>query len=194
MAIVEDAPTYVPFEASTGWEKDDVRSPVLPEVIPCNDIPDSDNGAAFSGDRRHRYELWRKLGEGTRTVLWIMFNPSTADETMDDPTVRRVISFSRQWGFDRLEIVNLFSIRSSEPKEVFESDNPNCFENDSRILARVNDAQLVVVAWGTQGGYLGRDKEVRKMLTMPMCLGFTKDGHPKHPLYVHGDTKLVPFV
>jgi hypothetical protein len=148
--------------------------------------------AIFSPDRRHRYVLRRDVAplDGKGTVAFIGLNPSTADETQDDPTIRRCISFARRWGFAELVMLNLYAWRATDPSELlapgtdpFGSENLGFLQDES--LA----ADLVVVAWGTHGALDGPG--ITNFLPKPLhCLGRTKDGHPRHPLYVSGETEL----
>jgi hypothetical protein len=160
------------------------------------------NGAILSPDKLYRYRLWRDcveqtdsvapadpyVGLGTK-VCWILLNPSTADHTKDDATVRKCRGFSQRWGYDRFEIVNLFAIRSRDPKVLYSGRPINelvGFENDFAIESGVTEAQLVVCAWGRHGNQLGRGQTVRnlvKSLKVPLYyLKLNKDGTPAHPL------------
>lgn len=35
--------------------------------------------------------------------------------------------------------------------------------------------------------------QIRQVKSQLWCFGLTKDGHPRHTLYLAGDTPLVPF-
>ena len=108
--------------------------------------------AVISQDERHRYSLTRRWGDGPRVCCWIMLNPSTADATTDDPTIRRCIGFTHAWGYDALTVVNLYAWRATDPA-------------DLRNAARAG------------------------LLRRPInCLGTTKTGAPRHPLYLRADT------
>lgn len=154
-------------------------------------FPDDRSGAEFSSCRRYRYRLWRRWGDGP-WVCWIMLNPSTATATEDDPTIRRCISFSKRWGCGSLDVVNLFAFRSTDPAALKNEDDPVGPENNAAILKSVDRAALVVAAWGVHGTLDGRDARVKALLSGRLqCLGTTKEGHPRHPLYVAGSTALV---
>src|SRR5919204_4199606 len=102
----------------------------------------------FSECRTWRYSLTRGLDGSDGTVAFVGLNPSTADETTDDPTVRRCIGFAREWGFARVEVVNVYAFRARDPRELWRADDPVGPDND-RILAQVLDgAELVIAAWG----------------------------------------------
>lgn len=141
--------------------------------------------AKISECGQYRYSLTREWGDGKATVCWLMLNPSTADAEMDDPTIRRCIGFSKAWGADRLEVVNLYAYRATDPKRLLAVADPIGPENDREIERATTAATWVVAAWGTKGG--DRAHAVRRHLRehRPVfTLGLTKDGNPRHPLYV----------
>jgi hypothetical protein len=158
------------------------------------------DGASFSEDGRHRYRLSRLLtGSSGSTALFVMLNPSTADASINDPTVRRCIGFAHQWGFGRLVVVNLFSLRSTDPKALYADPEKATGDptNWSTIATCAGDAaDLVVCAWGAHGALHGRGERIAGMLRRlgrPHHLGLTNGGHPRHPLYLRGDTQPVPW-
>ena len=143
--------------------------------------------ASFSNDRLYRYDLHRVVGEGRSVVTFVMLNPSTADETSNDPTVKTCIRYAQKWNYGRLTVVNIFAYRSTDPRELYELDDPIGTANDSAIRAAARVADLVVCAWGTHGKLLKRGEAVRQMLNEicePHVLELTKEGHPHHPLYL----------
>jgi hypothetical protein len=153
--------------------------------------------AIISEDGIYRYELTREWDEG-RHALWIMLNPSTADASQDDPTIRRCISFSQRWGFGGLRVCNLFALRATDPKELLGCPDPVGPENDDYILKNAELASCVHLAWGTKGALKGRAEAVVQLLRATgrqylLCLGTTKDGHPKHPLYIRSDVQPLPY-
>lgn len=132
---------------------------------------------------------------GPKRALFIMLNPSTADETKNDPTVRRCIGYARAWDYAFLTVCNIFALRSTDPKALYRHDDPVGPDNDMWIWQEADTADLVVCAWGTHGKLNGRDKQVTALLDGKTLhtLGVTKDGHPKHPLYVPANAELVRF-
>lgn len=146
---------------------------------------------------KYRYTLERRWGsDPANFVNFILLNPSTADETKDDPTVRACVEFARRWGFDRLVMTNLFAFRATAPSKMRACSNPNGDLNDRHIKRVAKRAALVVVAWGNHGIHCGRNKEVMNILAnikQPYCLSVTKAGQPKHPLYVKRSTKVKPY-
>lgn len=149
-------------------------------------------GAIFSPDRTYRYLLVRDLTFGVGTALFIMLNPSTADETQDDPTVRRCAGFAEMWGYRYLEVCNLFALRATNPKVLAEHVDPVGMDNDIHIAGAVSRAYLTVLAWGNHGTLFNRGEQVAKSLfVQSWCLGITKAGEPRHPLYVAATTSLI---
>ncbi len=153
---------------------------------------DTGPDALFSSCRKYRYTLWRWWDRSKGYVQFIGLNPSTADEVRDDPTIRRCIGFARDWGYGGLCMTNLFAFRATKPRAMMGCPYPQGTQNDGHLVEVARDADLVVAAWGNRGAFLARDEEVRD--TMPCalhCLGLTKDGQPKHPLYLSKDTQPV---
>lgn len=155
-------------------------------------------GATFSSCRRYRYLLWRTWNDLTSTklgtVLWVMLNPSTADELVFDPTVRRCFLFTRAWGYRSMEVVNIFGLRSTDPRELYRSSDPVGPDNDKAIMDAAYQADLIVCAWGNHGRYRNRGLHVREHLKtinriQLHVLGLTGMQQPRHPLYVRGDLK-----
>ena len=143
--------------------------------------------AEISACGLYRYTLWRCAEEDCRGdyVLFVGLNPSVADASIDDPTVRRCIGFAEAWGFDSLCMCNLFAYRATDPAELNKAIDPIGPENDTWIVQLANHASLVVAAWGNGGMFLQRDVKVLTSLHTPIhCLGTTKSGKPRHPLYV----------
>lgn len=155
------------------------------------------SGAVFSDCERYRYRLWRTWAnyEGPSRACFVMLNPSTADASVDDPTIRRCMGFAMRWEFDGLEVVNLFALRSTDPKALYREIDPVGCANDAAIGTAAHASELVVCAWGAHGSYNRRGDVVRQTLTFvdlkPMAFGFTKAGQPKHPLYLRSDSQLV---
>jgi hypothetical protein len=158
---------------------------------------DPTTGAEFSLDRTYRYALWRTWSRQGRSALFVMLNPSTADETQNDPTIRRCIAFARRWGYGSLTVCNLFALRSTDPAALYSHADPVGPDNDEVIAGHANGAGIVIAAWGVHGALRGRGRTVAEELEgagCPVfCLGTTKDGHPRHPLYLRGDVEPVRF-
>ena len=176
----------------------------------------TEQGATFDEPhRKYRYKLWRRWSDGP-LLLWIMLNPSTADEHVLDQTLKKVEYFSRVNGYAGFIVCNLFAWRATDPNDLAEvhhaySDVPvgivgaTCavgesegVANDLAIMAAAAEVDAIVVGWGTEPIAQARARVVLEMLrgiteVRLLCLGTNKNGSPKHPLYLAKATKLVEF-
>ena len=153
-------------------------------------------GAIFDVNGRYRYSLWRSWSTHYPRIVFILLNPSSADEQRNDPTIRRCMGFARAWNFGSMEVVNLFAYRATDYRELFKVSDPIGEENNHFLLQAVERCSTVVLGWGTRGTLLGRDRQVISLLAHRndvYCLGIMKDGKPRHPLYIKCDTNLMPF-
>ena len=175
------------------------------------DAIDIRRGAEISLCGRYRYSLDRKWFDDTRTqssvrhgthlpIIFVMLNPSTADAYEDDPTIRRCIGFAKREGFEWLNVINLFAGRATKPADLLEMSDPVGPENFRKWLLAYDLSQLgakIVCAWGAQPEAADRGRDFLDVMqagnTKLWCLGTTKHGHPKHPLYIKGDQPLLPF-
>lgn len=146
--------------------------------------------ADLSPDGAYRYELtrtWADDPDVCPAVCWIMLNPSTADDAIDDHTVRKCVTFSDRWGFGSLIVVNLFAFRATDPADLRRVDDPVGHLNDAAILAAAIAADRVVCAWGNHGVYRDRAAYVTNLLAWTARLPLfsvgqvSKQGQPKHP-------------
>lgn len=145
---------------------------------------------------RYRYALNRVWDDAfTRKTPFVVIglNPSTADATTDDPTIRRCVSFAKREDCGRLVMLNLFAWRATNPAELARAEDPVGPENDSFLDAELLDKAVVVAAWGAHPFAVKRAAEVADRFPDLLCFGTTKAGHPKHPLYLRADTPLVPL-
>ena len=152
--------------------------------------------AVLSTCERYRYQLTRQWDAQLSTVVFVMLNPSTADASSNDPTIRRCISFARSWGFGGLKVVNLFAWRATKPAELKTVADPVGPDNDRYLLEAFAQAPATVVAWGANAP-AARVQEVGSLLRAAaieiQCLGATQAGHPRHPLYVPSVKQLEVF-
>lgn len=161
---------------------------------------DDRNAAWFSPCGRYRYLLmrtWNYWQQDTRSVAFLGLNPSTADENVDDPTIRRCIGYAKAWGYDRLAMLNLFALRATDPKEMLASDDPIGPSNNVFLGQYARWSDLVVCCWGNHGSHLGRADEVVEMLrdeASLTALRVTGAGQPSHPLYLPKTLRPAPFV
>jgi hypothetical protein len=136
----------------------------------------------------YRYTLIREWLTGSGTVLWVMLNPSTADDKKDDPTVRKCIGFSKRWGFCRLVVVNLFAMRATDPRQLLweiENSGVNVAEGPDNLDAfevSLASADRVVAAWGAFAPATKQAESIPCLLSQPLyCIGRTQGGFPLHP-------------
>ncbi len=154
-----------------------------------------DGGSAeFSPDRIYRYALYRIWDETKPRVMFIGLNPSTADESIDDPTIRRCKRFAADWGYGGLIMANLFALRATDPRIMKEHSDPIGPDNNYWLEKLGRESEIIVAAWGNHGGHLNRDRVVVGFMPSMKCLGITKKGRPRHPLYVRADTSLERMV
>lgn len=166
------------------------------DPAPYDATPAQATGDAYlSADGQYRYWLSRRWADVGPSATFIMINPSTADATADDRTIGRCISFAKEWGCALLRVVNLYALISTDPDGLWAHDDPVGPEADYWLEHALSvTAGPVVAAWGVNArpdrvnhvmGLSGMDKA--------MTFGVTKNGSPRHPLYVLGKTPLVPF-
>lgn len=174
--------------------------------------------AALSECGTYRYSLarsWTEPGQDPKTVCFVMLNPSKADAMTDDPTVRRCVGFARSWGYNALEVRNLFCLRATDPKELLTHPNPVPLADplpgvnvipgtkgpgDEAVIG-ATAADLIVCAWGDSippakpWGSLRRDAQVLHFLRHRdlYCLGLTARRNPKHPVRLPGNLLPVLF-
>lgn len=160
------------------------------------DIVDHERtGAEFSPCRTHRYVLWRRWGDvkSENLMMVIGLNPSTADETEDDPTIRRCIRFAKDWGYDGLIMMNAYGFRATDPRDMQAASDPIGPGNDEAFMRYRSQVSMIIAAWGVHCS-LEREAQVCKNIDRQIhCLGKTKHGRPKHPLYIRADVKPELF-
>lgn len=154
-------------------------------------------GAEFDPTGCYRYLLWRSWDEQAGRVGFVMLNPSRADAIVNDPTLRRCLGFARSWGYGALEVVNLFAYCSANPTALCRVADPIGSENDRYLEAFSQRVDQIILAWGNGGALQARDRVVVPLLDgrkSASCLGITKLGQPRHPLYVRRDVQLSPWL
>lgn len=158
--------------------------------------------ATLSPDEYFRFSLTRawintKDRDYHRSALFIMLNPSTANNYQDDPTVKRCVNIADTHDCDRLTIVNLFPFITPIPKVLMKWTAEKLDQNDAHIRDALEHTQLIICAWGSlvkDEILRSRAREVLKLIHVPtFALHINKDGNPKHPLYCKSDSKLVLF-
>jgi len=150
--------------------------------------------AVISECTRYRYRLYREWEKShLLPLLWVMLNPSTADGETDDRTISKCIAFAKLWGYGAMWVVNRYAYRSTDPSvlkllSVTEAEGP---ENDWHLGVIGSQCASAVLAWGNPGG-----THIPESLWCPggnFCLGVTKVGAPKHPLYLPMTTQRVLY-
>lgn len=151
-------------------------------------------GALLDGP--YMYRLWRIWDRDLPMVCWVMLNPSTADETEDDPTIKKVMKFSRAWGYGGVVVVNLFAYRATDPSELIAAtkkgvDVVGTFNDQHIMIAMHMCPKLTIAAWGAHGNVLGQASHVLKFCREALggerllhSLKVNADGTPSHPLYL----------
>ena len=162
-------------------------------------IDQQQSDAVISRCERYRY-LLRRHGDVAHpergTALFVMLNPSKADATEDDPTIRRCRGFARDWGCSGLVVANLYALRATSPSDLWKADDPVGPENDAYLRSLAREYREAVFAWGANAP-AERVAEVKAIFedagARMWCLGVTKSGAPRHPLYIPKDRELVPW-
>ena len=151
--------------------------------------------AELSPCRRYRYLLRRVWDERKKPINFVGLNPSTADETIDDATIRKCMAFARSWNAGGIVMTNLFAWRARDPERMKLAADPVGEKNEYWLGWASSEASMVVAAWGNHGAFQDQCTRVLYLLRMlqPVyCLKISKQGQPVHPLYLPGDTQ--PFV
>lgn len=153
----------------------------------------NDDGAILSTNHKYRYDLWRKWDSSLPFVLFICLNPSTADATIDDPTIRRCRGFAKSWGYGGFHMLNLYAFRATDPKDLAKARDPIGPSWKSNMNLAIYQCADVVCAWGAHPMAVERGKEMiamlKKDLIQAKCIKQTNAGHPGHPLYLKKDLK-----
>lgn len=173
---------------------------------------DGDSGAVISECGRYRYWLHRRWSEGRGWVVFALLNPSTADATQDDPTIRRCVGFAKRFGAEGLIVVNLFAARATHPNDLLDFvGDPVGPENHQYVVKacemaaqhelnekwRMNIPGKVICGWGAHWLAAPQVDTMMGWIEVsygrPYCLGFTRSGAPRHPLYVRADEPLQHY-
>lgn len=153
--------------------------------------------AVYSDCETYRYSLTATWEPEGRRLLYIMLNPSKATELANDPTIERCERRARALGFGAFRAVNLFALRETSPERLKAAPLPEGTENMAYIAEGVAWADAVLAAWGVHGAHMGKGDAVCAALAGAgktlLCLGHTRAGHPRHPLYVSYGTRPIPF-
>lgn len=157
-----------------------------------------DSEAVYSPCERYRYSLTRVWDPEGRRLLFVMLNPSKATELANDPTIERCERRARRLGYGGFRVCNLFALRETDPARLRRAGRPVGPANPTRLADACDWADDILCAWGVHGTHRGQDKPVTAILAASgkplLALGATKEGHPRHPLYVAYDIRPEPWV
>jgi len=151
--------------------------------------------AEFSSDKKYRYVLTRAWGKPEerfglgKMCAFVGLNPSTADETKNDPTIRRCMRFAKDWGYQGIYMLNIFAFRSTDPFKLRYVDDPIGGQNDYYLRAITRISNISVCGWGNHGILSDRGSKAMAFLERPYYLALNKNGTPKHPLYLKSNLK-----
>lgn len=149
--------------------------------------------AILSPCGKYRYVLERN--PGCKPLVFLMLNPSTADASKDDPTIRRCRRFASDNGYTGIIVVNLYAYRASKPADLWAISDPIGPMNDSYIL-QCTAKKDVCCAWGANAPK-ERINAVQNILATvrakTLCLGTTMNSSPRHPLYVKAEQTLIDY-
>jgi hypothetical protein len=126
-------------------------------------------------------------------------NPSTADGTVDDPTVRRECDFTAAWGYGVYRKCNVMDFRATQPKALLGTEVvPRSEINLSTIVEQARTADIVILAFGSlhkKLSHYGADvvRALEAENIDAYCLGLTANGSPKHPLYLRKDSERLRY-
>lgn len=160
---------------------------------------DAGHGAVFSPCMMYRYRLWRTWDVALPYLVVVGLNPSTADESVDDATIRKVRGFAQHLGYGSFAMLNLFAFRATNPRNLPRASDPVGAENDMFLHTAASSQGDILFAWGRHGTMNERDVYVAQMVTArraelgmkpPLCLQINKDGTPAHLLYLPYTTPL----
>lgn len=147
--------------------------------------------ARFSRCRRYRYSLERSWEGGKGRALFIGLNPSTADHRQDDPTIRRCVGFAKSWGYETMEIVNLFAFRATYPSDLKKAADPIGPANNRWLGKAIKRSDVAICCWGNDGNFMERSKIITTRYPHLQCLKINSTQHPAHPLYLRAN--LTPI-
>lgn len=155
---------------------------------------DGEWGAVFSDCDRYRYRLWREWDASKPTLAFCMLNPSTATEVKNDPTIERCHRRAVALGYGRLEIVNIFALRSTDPAALYTADDPIGPGNPDAFAEVAHACTMLICGWGKHGALKNVGNTIKMWLQAAhpnklRVLGINKDGSPRHPLYIGYDVK-----
>ena len=146
--------------------------------------------AKLSYNKKHRYSLKRIWDKDKPKALFIMLNPSLADNYTDDPTIRRLIKFAKLYGYGGFYVGNLFSYITPYPKDLVDKNLSFCNKNLKEIRKMIASSNEVIYGWGNS---FNEPDWLKKNVLKPKCFGKNKNKTPRHPLYLSYNTNLEDY-
>jgi hypothetical protein len=145
--------------------------------------------AKFCNTKKNRYFLKREWDNSKGLLLYLMLNPSVADEKKDDPTIRRLISFTKKFNYGGFLVGNIFTTITPNPKEIDRSKGISD-KNFKELFKLINKVDQIVYAWGNT---VEEPQLLKESVLNPKCFGKNLNGTPKHPLYLPKNSKLIAY-
>lgn len=162
-----------------------------------NELFELKSGAQFSTCRKYRYALWRIWDESKPLVMFIGLNPSTANETETDPTIKRVCAIAKFNGYGGVYMMNCFPFVSTDPKQMLlcHPESEEWKINEFWLWDVSKICKDIVFAWGNFDVVkeMGRDKDLSNLFPHAKALIINKNGSPKHALYCKKETILINY-
>jgi hypothetical protein len=147
--------------------------------------------ALLSSNKKFRYMLGRSWDDSLDRILFILLNPSVADSKKDDPTIKRLISFSKKWKYGGFWVCNLYAYITSYPKELYNNiDNNRTRKNKEYVKKYILKSKRIVYGWGVTEH---EPEWLVDLVKKPYCFGKNKNGTPKHPLYLSSNTVMIKY-
>ena len=145
--------------------------------------------AKFCNTKKNRYYLKREWDNSKGLLLYLMLNPSIADEKKDDPTIRRLISFTKKFNYGGFLVGNIFTTITPNPKEIDRSKEISD-KNFKELFKLINKVDQIIYAWGNT---VEEPQLLKELVLNPKCFGKNLNGTPKHPLYLPKNSKLIAY-
>ena len=157
-------------------------------IVRRHSTDDRDSEAVYSPCETYRYSLTRAWEPGDKRLLYIMLNPSKATELANDPTIERCERRARALGYGAFRACNLFALRETDPAELRRHEAPEGPQNVDQISEALDWTDDVLCSWGVHGVHRDQNEAIMAVLrdsnSPILVLGLTKEGHPRHPLYM----------
>ena len=167
-------------------------------------LPSWVESAAHFSDPEHRVWLRRPLGGPNGPAVFVLHNPSIANDVKNDPTANRGIGFGRSWGASDLVFVNAATGVATDADNLASMTDPIGSMADEALevaaeFCRQRDGVLIA-AWGAPKGKAKTKRLMAERFAHIRALGLplhylrmSSGGHPEHPLYLPKTLKPTPW-